>query len=288
MPSRSFRVPSPPAPLLGGAVREVAVDGGACVVETRGKGPAIVFLHGWTLDRRLWQPQFDALADRYQLVALDRRGFGQSSAPPNRSLEGEDLERVAEALDLGPLVLVGMSQAGSTAIRFALDHPDRVRALVLQGISLAGVSDLPNASDGIPLSDYAALVRGGRLAEMKKAWAEHPLMRAESAQGQRLAEAMLADYDGRDLLAQPSGPSATLDDVRRLSMPILAITGEHDTPWRRAIVQRIGRSARTGEARLLANAGHLANVCAADAFNDALLAFFGAHRLFGPVPANTP
>ena len=56
-------------------------------------GTALVLLHGWALDRRAWQPQFGELASRFRLVAIDRRGFGRSTAPPDLATEIHHEER---------------------------------------------------------------------------------------------------------------------------------------------------------------------------------------------------
>jgi pimeloyl-ACP methyl ester carboxylesterase len=101
---------------------EVDVSGGVLAVESAGAGPALVLLHGWALDRRVWAPQ-KPLADRFRLIALDRRGFGDSTAPPDLAAEVGDLLALREAIGLGPLILVGMSQGARTALQFALRHP---------------------------------------------------------------------------------------------------------------------------------------------------------------------
>ena len=78
---------TPPEPRLGGETLWLQVDGGTLAVEKVGQGPTVVLLHGWTLDRRMWTMQARALANRFTLVAIDRRGFGQSTAPPHQSPE---------------------------------------------------------------------------------------------------------------------------------------------------------------------------------------------------------
>ena len=106
----------------GGQLHHVPVPGGDLVVEVAGAGPAIFFLHGWTLDRRQWRGQ-GALADRFTLVAWDRRGFGQSSAPSDLAEEAADVARVAAALGLDRYHLVGLSQGGKVALSHAASRP---------------------------------------------------------------------------------------------------------------------------------------------------------------------
>lgn len=275
-------VMTPPDPRLGGDTLWLDVEGGQLAVERVGRGPAVVLLHGWTLDRRMWTMQVRALANRFTLIAIDRRGFGQSSAPPDRTREAEDIGRLADHLDLAAFHLVGMSQAGATAISYAQQNRSRVLTLVLQGISLAGIADTANASDRIPLGDYAELVRLGMLDSMKRHWAQHPLMAGLSSEAADIGAAMLADYDGRDLAAGPAGPSARIDAVAALCTPVLGVTGCQDTPWRRDVTRAIARAAPLGQARFIREAGHMCNLTHPLEYNAALAAFL--NRPLQPVP----
>jgi len=278
---RSY-VMTPPEPRLHGETLWLDVGDGRLAVERIGQGPAVLLLHGWTLDRRMWIMQARALASRFTLIAIDRRGFGQSTAPADRSREVDDLLRLTDRLDLAGFHLIGMSQAGATAIAYARKHRDRVITLVLQGISLAGIPDHANASDRIPLTDYAELVRQDRIAAMKSHWAAHPLMAGLSGEAAAIGAAMLADYDGRDLLAGPAGPSARLDQVAALCMPVLGMTGCADTPWRRDVTRAIARSAPLGQTRFIREAGHMCNLSHPVEYNAALAGFLS--RPMQPVP----
>lgn len=274
---------TPPAAQLGGKAFWLDVGDGHLPVETLGTGPAVVLLHGWTLDRRMWALQARALSGRFTLIALDRRGFGQSSAPSDREREVTDLALLADNLELASFHLVGMSQAGATAIAYARQHRDRIASLVLQGISLAGIPGHANSSDRIPLAEYSELARQGRLDAMKRRWAGHALMAGLSGESAEIGAAMLADYDGKDLLAGPAGPSARLDDVAALAtIPVLAVTGDADTPWRRDVTLALARSAPLGQARFVRGAGHLCNLSHPVPYNAALAAFLTRPLL--PVP----
>jgi pimeloyl-ACP methyl ester carboxylesterase len=60
----------------------VEVSGLRIAFERAGEGPPLVLVHGAVSDRRVWQPQLDALANEFTIVAWDAPGCGQSEDPP--------------------------------------------------------------------------------------------------------------------------------------------------------------------------------------------------------------
>ena len=98
-----------------------------------GRGPPVVFIHGWTLDLEVWNPQAAALAESFRVVRYDRRGFGLSGGEPGRAADVEDLGRLLDHLQLASVTLVGLSQGARVALAFALAHPERVAGVVLDG-----------------------------------------------------------------------------------------------------------------------------------------------------------
>jgi pimeloyl-ACP methyl ester carboxylesterase len=99
-------------------------------------GPDLVLLHGLSATRRAVVHGSRHLVRRgYRLIAYDARGHGESSPAPEPAayeyadLVG-DLEAVLGRLELERQVLVGSSMGAATAMAFALDHPERIPALV--------------------------------------------------------------------------------------------------------------------------------------------------------------
>ncbi len=250
----------------GSRLARVAVPGGDVVAEIAGQGPAIIFWHGWTLDRRQWRGQA-ALANHFTLVAVDRRGFGEASAPPDLAEEPADIARVAAALGLARYHLVGLSQGGKVALAHASRQPQGPDRLVVIGAPLD--ADLPAPPEHLPLALMAELARAGRLAELRAYWLAHPLTAGRPEVRAALA-AMLARYDGRDLVAPGRPLSVTLADVARISAPATALAGVDDTPWRRAVAAALGQAGFAHA--LIPGGGHLAPMEAAPATNAALMA----------------
>jgi pimeloyl-ACP methyl ester carboxylesterase len=109
-------------------------DGVPLAFEVHGAGaPTLVFVHGWSCDRHYWRGQIRALAARYQTVAVDLAGHGESGVGRRAwtmAAFGEDVVAVAEQLGLGELVLIGHSMGGDVIVEAALRLGDRVAGLV--------------------------------------------------------------------------------------------------------------------------------------------------------------
>jgi pimeloyl-ACP methyl ester carboxylesterase len=95
--------------------------------------PALVFLHGATLDHRSWRPQVDALRSRYRVVVPDLRGHGESVAPEPFAFVAavDDVVALLDELGLERVGLVGLSLGGNIAQEIVHRSPGRVAALVV-------------------------------------------------------------------------------------------------------------------------------------------------------------
>jgi 3-oxoadipate enol-lactonase len=102
-----------------------------------GEGPPVLMVPGADGVKETWRYQVPALARDHRVVAVDLR----SEFPPDASFDRfvRDLVELTSSLELGPAAVVGQSLGGPISMRYALDHPERVRALVLAN-TLARVS----------------------------------------------------------------------------------------------------------------------------------------------------
>src|SRR3989304_8530925 len=122
----------------------------------RGSGPfpAVVLIHGHSVDLRMWQYQVPALLEAgFRAVRYDVRGHGRSMVPPEGYtwehypadlgdlLDRLNVERPAtEDLGLDAAHLVGLSMGGGIALQFALDFPPRVLSPPLVDSTLPGLT----------------------------------------------------------------------------------------------------------------------------------------------------
>jgi 3-oxoadipate enol-lactonase len=108
----------------------VPVPGGRLWAQAAGSGSGVVLMHAGIADARMWDPQWEALAERHRVVRYDLRGFGRSEVEHVRFSNREDVLAVMDAANLSRAVLVGCSRAGRIALDTAIEFPDRVSGLV--------------------------------------------------------------------------------------------------------------------------------------------------------------
>lgn len=110
-------------------------DGAMIYYETKGQGPAILFVHGWTMTGKFWQKQVEKLAKDHQVVTMDLRAHGNSS----KTLSGhkipqyaKDVRTVIDALKLKDVALLGWSLGGPVVLEYWKQFgSDKVKALGL-------------------------------------------------------------------------------------------------------------------------------------------------------------
>lgn len=96
--------------------------------------PVIVLIHGLGLTRQTWADHLPPLADQFRVLTYDLCGHGESALPPrtpNLTVLSEQLRNLMDHLHIARAALIGFSLGGMINRRFAMDHPDRVLALVV-------------------------------------------------------------------------------------------------------------------------------------------------------------
>jgi pimeloyl-ACP methyl ester carboxylesterase len=248
--------------------------GGALVGESGGNGPPLILIHGWALDRRMWTAQQPAFRRHFMTISYDRRGFGQSTRAADAGQELDDLDALIRTLQLGRTALLGMSQGGRVALRYALAHPDKVAALILQGAPIEPTPPPQGDPAYLPLGEYAELLRRGRVDDMHAAIAAHPLMDvpAERARAHAALLRMIHSYRGDDLLAT-SAPADLRGRLSEIKAPTLVLTGSAETAWLNIAADRLASSIPNARRSVIQGGGHLVNMTAARAFNQVVISF---------------
>jgi pimeloyl-ACP methyl ester carboxylesterase len=235
-----------------------------------GDGPPLVLLHGATSSGRdNFAAQIPTLATLFTVHAPDARGHGSTRWDPAAGFRGEwlrdDVVAFLDALGLESVHLLGFSMGAMTALTLAIRHPERVRSLVVAGISPLRE---PRASVARRLMDP------DRIERHDPAWAAALARRHDTVQGagtwRRLLPAIAADVALQPLL--------TPGELHSIAAPALAACGDGD-PFV-PVDQAWGLARQLGDGRLLVvpDCGHDLMVRRARLVNEALLCFYRSMR----------
>ena len=98
-----------------------------------GSGDPVLGIMGFSLDKRFWAAQVPAVSPTHRLITFSNRGLGRTSGPTIATIDemAHDAVRLLDHLEIDETILFGQSMGGAIAQRVALDHPDRVKALIL-------------------------------------------------------------------------------------------------------------------------------------------------------------
>src|ERR1700730_1116102 len=118
---------------------EKLINGARIHYQRSGSGFPVLFLHAGVADSRMWEPQAAGLAKHFDVIAPDRRGYGESELPAMSWSPVADVLALMDALGLRDAPhLVGCSIGGMLAIDFTLEHPERLSKLGLVGSRAGG------------------------------------------------------------------------------------------------------------------------------------------------------
>ena len=245
-----------------------------------GRGPAVIMIHGWTLDLKMWEPQVRALRDAYRVVRLDRRGFGLSSGRPSVQQDVADIAALCAYLDIQRASIVGMSQGVRAALGIALVKPELISCLVLDGPPRYRSS--PSAAeDGVPLDHYRALIQAQGMGAFRREWRSNPLVSLRTGDPcmREILSSMIEHYPGIDLM-QPSvddgvaGRPAALDSI---DAPVLVITGDHELASRTQAANALAGLLPGAERAVIRDSGHLPNLDNSKDYNATVRAFLARY-----------
>jgi pimeloyl-ACP methyl ester carboxylesterase len=243
-----------------------------------GRGQPVVLLHGFPLDRTMWEAQGEALAPRFRVIAPDLRGFGKSKAPPGPvSMEqlADDVAALLDRLKIRKAAIVGLSMGGYVAFAFARKHAARATAFAFCDTKAA--ADTPEARKG--RAEMMALVADQGTAPIAERMIPRLLapetLRQRPEVADRLRRMILrAPVEGvRGALQGMADRPDSTPVLSTLAVPTLFIVGAHDalSPPDEAG----GMCARVPNGRLavIPDAGHMAPMENAEAVNAALADF---------------
>lgn len=171
-----------------------------------GCGYPLVLLHGNGEESSYWSAQIPELTRFYRVIAVDSRGHGASgrgTRPLSFAQMASDLKQVLDKLGVARVHILGFSDGGNLAIKFALCHPNYVNRLVLNGANVEMFAGIKPHIQLPVYVGYGALTLLGRFNRTAR-----------------------AKRDVLGLMVHPYG--VRMEDLERITSRTLLIVGEHD------------------------------------------------------------
>jgi len=205
-------------------------------------GTPILFVHEFASDHRGWEPQMREFGKRYRCIAYSARGYAPSDVPADGSAYSyqhvmRDCVAMLDHLKIDQAHLIGLSMGGYTCLQTALNHPSRVRSMVLAGAGSGSErwytqdfhqnsrdlaerferegSDSVARTYGLGPSRVPFLLKDPRgFSDFSAMLAEHdPQGSAHTSRGFQGGRPSLYDF---------------ADDIRKLATPALVVVGDED------------------------------------------------------------
>ena len=249
--------------------------GATLYVERLGVGAPVVLIHGNFASLRMWDSQLP-LADSFDLIRYDIRGFGWSPLGTGRYSDEGDLAALLDALGIDSAHLVGASYGGAVAIDFALRYPSRARSIVTVPGGIGGW-DAP-AWMFTGWDEFEAAVDAGDYARATAAIMAFPPMRPLEARPalHRQVATMIenhrwAEYGGPvevDVLDPPAARR-----LGEIDVPTLVLSGQLDDDAFLALGDRMAHEMANADRLIIEGGSHWVNMELPDEFNTAAAQF---------------
>ena len=245
--------------------------------QQQGAGRAVVFLHGYPLDSRIWDEQVKGLAAVARVIAPDLPGFGKSLPPVRFTVESmaDKVHEFLAGIGALPCVLGGLSMGGYISLAFARKYRN----------DLAGLMLIDTRADAD--NDQARAARNKSIELVRSAGAEAiadqmlPKLLGDGTRSKR------PDIVNRlnDILSECHPPTIEyalgalrdrLDQTMFLpsiSVPTLVVVGQHDVITPPAVAQGMRDAIPGAILAVIPSAGHMPPMEQPTQFNDAVAAF---------------
>lgn len=238
--------------------------------------PVVVLLHPLATHGALWQPQLPAWSTRFRVVCVDLPGHGRSPVLPDvttLSQYAAEVRHVLDALGVDRAALVGLSLGGMVAQAFALDSPERTRALVLAHTSARtepAIRDL--WSTRLQQADEEGMA--AQVPGILGRWFPPDFAASAPMTLHWVAEQIgSTPFDGYAAAIGAIQRLDHLDQLHRITAPTLVVAGELDAAAPPALARLMSDRLPNGTLTTLPEAGHIGNVQLPLAFTETVGAF---------------
>lgn len=267
---------------------EAVLDGIPFYYERVGKGHPLVLVHAGIADLSMWNEQVAPLAQHYDVLRYDLRGYGKTPLPAGSFSHANDLYNMLKLLGIESAYLIGCSMGGTTIIDFALEHPEMVDAQILVACAPSGFEFLDDEAmdaDGEAMrlqQEHESAIQQGdiaKAAEIETAfWVVglqrtveqvDPTLLARVNEMNKIALAnKITNPDGEQLLEPPA-----ITRLGEINIPTLVIVGDIDDPNIVRSCELLATQIPNAQRAIIDGTAHFPNMERPAEFNQLVLEF---------------
>jgi pimeloyl-ACP methyl ester carboxylesterase len=225
----------------------------------------IIFIHGFPLNKEMWNKQVGEFKDNYRVIAYDIRGHGKSdSGEEDFSIElfVKDLISLMDVLKIDKTILCGFSMGGYIALNAIENYPERFNALLLCDTNCA--ADLPQAKDKRMETIESIKEKGVELyaqESLKRLFA--PISFSKQIEEISIVRAMIIGTSKESLfktlyaIAQRAESCTKLHEIK---VPVLILVGKDDEITPGDVALAMHKKIKNSTIHFIDRAGHLSNM----------------------------
>lgn len=265
----------------------IEVGNGSLYYEEAGTGEPVIFVHGHSLDHRMWNEQFPVFAKKYRAIRYDLRGYGISSPQTEdyQFTHVEDLRTLMDSLHIKKAHIVGLSLGGFVGADMLGCFPERMLSAFLASGNIRkskGPSEPMTREEATKRDEEIAALKKKGVDVMKKEWCEG-LMKSGGSQRERMLQPlwrMIDDWDAWQPLHKEVRVIAGLDALAKLkanhpAVPTLIVEGRSENN-RFSEHPEILNYLPNGKMKIIDDCGHMMNMERPEEFNVALEEFLAS------------
>jgi 3-oxoadipate enol-lactonase len=246
---------------------KVRVNQADIAYDDHGIGQPVIFLHAFPLNRSMWSDLMGALLkeQRFRLVALDWRGFGESEINTDHTtmeLLADDVAALMDALGMQQAVLCGLSMGGYVAFAFLRKYPERVRGLILAD-TRPGADSEGGKANREKVAQLAEEQGSGAIADLQVPNLLSEYIRQHHPDVEARVRQMINAATSVGIAAASRGMAMRADStdlLARISCPILVLVGEHDGLTPPTVARDYATKISGAQFAVIPQAGHLSNL----------------------------
>lgn len=261
---------APTAGSAAPAAKRIDVNGVTLDYVDEGRGEPVVFVHGAVSDLRVWEPIREAIADDHRFIAPTLRYFGTADWPDkgehfSPATHADDVAAFIEALDVGPVHLVGWSSGARIATAVALENPDLVQSLVLFEPALSSLvkegeaGDAAREAEGRMYGPVTPAVQQGDHEKAMKLLIEGVFQMPPGGwdgQPEALRTMQLENARTMPLLWSAPPWNVTCDMLKGLDEPTLIVHGSESNAYWTHVAEVMDECLPQAEVAVLPNVNH--------------------------------